>query len=141
MTAPELTLKNIQETPKVREVRVSDFLTTEQKESVIQKRATAKSRLVRKYDAVDAYVAEIIARFGYDVYKAWKIGEIDEDKMMRMVYAERAREKRLLIPIETLIVAANAGANNPTKNKSTPKSLKMAIKELNKEVKRGNENG
>lgn len=141
MTAPELTLKNIQETPKVREVRVSDFLTTEQKESVIQKRATAKSKKARKYDAVDAYISEIIARFGYDAYKAWKLGEISEDLMVRMIYAERAREKRLIVPLETIIVASNAGANNPTKNKSTPKSLKAAIAELKSEVRRANENG
>ena len=140
MTAPELTLKKIQERTKIREVRVSDFLTTEQKAEVIHKRATAKSKKSRKYDAVDAYVAEIIARFGFETYKAWLCGEIDEDKMARLIYAERAREKRLLLPIETLIVAANAGANNPTKH-GAPKSLKMATREVKAEAKRGQENG
>lgn len=137
MTAPLLTLKEAQKTAQTKVSRVSDFLTTEEKEERIQTKLAAKPHK-KAYTAVDAYVAEIIARFGYDAYKAWLEGEIEEDKMSRLVLAERAREKRLLTPLESIIIGAVAGANQPTKNRSTPKGLKMAIKVLKEETEKAN---
>ncbi len=137
MTMPELTLNKVKEKAQTKTFRASDFLTDEEKEQRVKAKATAK-RAEKLYTAVDSYIAEIIARFGYDAYRAWLSGEISEDKMYRLVLAERSREKRLLFPIENLIVASVAGANQPTKNGSTPKSLKVAIKMLKEEQEKAN---
>lgn len=136
MTVPEMTLNEVKKTletrkeNKVKTFRASDFLTQEQVEEVHKANIKGKKR---KFNAVDAYIAEIIARFGFDTYNAWKNGVISEDNMLRYVEAERARDIQQLLPLETLVVASMAGANNPTKGGSAPKSLKMAMKILKRE--------
>lgn len=131
MTAPELKLNNIKKDVKVRNFRASDFLTDEQMEEVHE--SNIKGKKSSGFDAVDAYIAEIIARFGYDTYVAWKFGEIGELQMAKYIEAERAREARSRLMIENVIVASVAGANNPTKGGHMPKSLKTAIKMIKKE--------
>lgn len=131
MTKPEITLKKAQETAKKREFRASDFLTQEQMDEVHL--SNAKGKKNNKYDVIDAYVAEILARFGYDAYVAWKFDEIGQEQMVKYIEAERAREARNRLAIENIIVASVAGANQPTKNGHTPKSLKAAIKMLKHE--------
>lgn len=133
MTVPELTLENVRKIAKVETFRASDFLTKEEQEEV--KFSNLKGKSLPKYDKVDAYIAEIIARFGYDAYIAWKAGDITEETMIRLVEAERAREARNRLQIESIIVASMAGANNPTKSGGLPKSLKNAIKMLKSEQK------
>lgn len=133
MTVPELTLENVRKTAMVKTFRASDFLTKEEQEEV--KFSNLKGKSLPKYDKVDAYIAEIIARFGYDAYIAWKAGDITEETMIRLVEAERAREARNRLQIESIIVASMAGANNPTKSGGLPKSLKNAIKMLKSEQK------
>lgn len=138
MTTPELTLNEIKKTakPVVRTVRVSDFLTSKQKANIYrareEKAATAK---IRGYDAVDAYSAEILGRFGYEAWQAWQCGQIPQEKMAKLILAERARDKQLLLGLEGLILAVGAGANRPTKSGHAPKSLKNAIKILKNEQK------
>lgn len=117
---PELTLNNVK--AKVREHRASDFLTKEQVEEV--KRANFKSVRKTKFDKIDAYIAEIIARFGYETYRAWKAGDIDEKTMVRYIEAERAREAQNRLRIESIIIACHAH-----------KGLKTAIKMLKNEEK------
>ena len=131
MTKPELTLENVRETAKVKSFRASDFLTDEQIEEV--KEANLKGKKKVGFDKIDAYIAEIIARFGYDTYVAWKFGEISEQNMINYIQAERARDALNRLTIENIIVASVAGANQPTKNGHVPKSLKTAIKLLEKE--------
>lgn len=133
MTAPELKLNNIKEDVKVRNFRASDFLTDEQMEEVHE--SNIKGKKSSGFDAVDAYIAEIIARFGYDTYVAWKFGEIGELQMAKYIEAERAREARGRLMIENVIVASVAGANHPTKGGHMPKSLKAAIKMIKSEEK------
>lgn len=133
MTTPELTLKKAKETAKVKSFRASDFLTDEEVEEVHTSNIKGKKRT--SFDAIDAYIAEIIARFGYDTYVAWKFGEIDEAHMLKYIEAERAREARNRLMIENIIVASVAGANNPTKGGHMPKSLKTALKMLKNENK------
>lgn len=131
MTKPELTLENVRETAKVKSFRASDFLTDEQIEEV--KEANLKGKKRAGFDRIDAYIAEILARFGYEAYVAWKFGEISELQMAKYIEAERARDALNRLTIENIIVASVAGANNPTKNGHVPKSLKTAIKLLEKE--------
>lgn len=129
----ELTLKNVQEkvTEKTKTFRASDFLTTEQVEEV--RKSNAKGKKTARYNAIDAYVAEIIARFGYDTYMAWKCGDISEDSMVKFIEAERAREASKNLALEAIIVSGLAGAQQPTKSGHAPKSLKTAIKILTQE--------
>lgn len=133
MTAPELTLDNARKAAKVKTFRASDFLTKEEMDEVHE--SNIKGKKNENFDVIDAYIAEILARFGYDTYVAWKFGEIDERHMMKYIEAERAREARNRLMVENVIVASVAGANNPTKGGHPPKSLKTAIKMLKHEQK------
>ena len=133
MTKPELSLDIVKQTAKVKVSRASDFLTDEQIEEV--HKSNRKGAKITKYSEVDAYIAEIIARFGYDTYIAWKYGDISEENMLHYIQAERAREARNRLMIENIIVASVAGANQPTKSGNAPKSLKTAVKMLKTEQK------
>lgn len=145
MTAPELTLKKVKESEKIttKVVRVSDFLSNEKKIELRMAQEARSAEKNRKFDEVDAYSAEILARFGYEAWQAWLCGQIKGEKMAKMVLAERARVKRELLGVETMILAVGAGANNPTKAGHPPKSLKNAIKILKSEQKqaKGDMNG
>lgn len=133
MTAPELTLNKVKQNAKVRNFRASDFLTEKELDEVHE--SNLKGKKTKGFDVVDAYIAEIIARFGYDTYVAWKFGEIGEEQMTRYIKAERARDVQNRLMIENIIVASMAGANNPTKGGHMPKSLKAAIKMIKSEEK------
>lgn len=133
MTVPEITLKQAKEAAAVKTFRASDFLTKEELDEVHE--SNAKGKKNTGFDVIDAYIAEILARFGYDTYVAWKFGEIDEKHMAKYIQAERAREARNRLMIENIIVASVAGANNATKGGHPPKSLKAAIKMLKNEQK------
>lgn len=135
MTAPELTLKNVKESAKVTTQvhRVSDFLSNEQKIKLKLAQESRSAAKRRGFDEIDALSGEILGRFGYDTWMAWQNGQIRADKMLKMVLAERARAKRELLGLESIILASVAGANNPTKGGRVPKSLKNAIKILKSE--------
>ena len=129
--AHELTLDNVK--AKVREHRASDFLSEEQQEEV--KKSNIKGKKSAKFNEIDAYISEILARFGYDTYMAWKNGDIDEGAMAKYIMAERSREARNRLRLENIVVASVYGANHPTKQGHAPKSLKTAIKMLKSEEK------
>lgn len=135
MTAPELTLNKVKEDAKsiTRVRRVSDFLSNEKKVELKMAQEARSAQKRRGFDEIDAYSGEILARFGYDAWQAWQNGQIKAEKMLKMVLAERARTKRELLGLESIILAVGAGANNPTKDGHTPKSLKNAIKILKSE--------
>lgn len=134
MTMPDLTLDNVKKiAEKKREYRASDFLTAEQVEEV--HKSNIKGKKSNSFDSIDAYIAEIIARFGYDTFVAWKFGEISEIQMAKYIEAERARDARKNLGLENLILAAVAGANNPTKGGHMPRSLRMAMQILKREEK------
>ena len=109
--------------------RPSDFISKEQKQKLELARAKGQKQHVN-FDTVDAYSAEIVSRFGYDVYKAFNSGEISMKKMAAWISAERVREKTKMLSALNTIVAAVAGSNNPDKNGRAPKSLKAATKNL-----------
>lgn len=136
MTAPEISLDNAKKiASSKRNFRASDFLTEDEQKEVKKNNAKGKKEL---FNVVDAYAAEILARFGYETYMAWKAGEISNDKIQRFILAERARDSQKLFPLENIIVASMAGANNPTRGGHAPKSLQMAIKILKQEQERAN---
>lgn len=133
MTTSDLTLKQVQETARIKTSRVSDFLTDEEIKEV--KESNLKGRKNNTFNEVDSYIAEIIARFGYDTYVAWKFGEISETNMVKYIEAERARETKNRLRLEQIIVASVSGANHHNKSGHAPKSLRMAIKMLKNEEK------
>jgi hypothetical protein len=137
MTAPELTLKQVKKSEKVttRTVRVSDFLSNEIRIELRMAQEARSAEKRRGFYEIDAYSAEILGRFGYHAWLAWQTGQIKGEKMAKMVLAERARAKRELLGVETMILAVGAGANNPTKAGHAPKSLRNAIKILKDEQK------
>ena len=137
MTAPELTLQQVKKSEKVttRTVRVSDFLSNEKRIELRMAQEARSAEKRRGFDEIDAYSAEILGRFGYHAWLAWQTGQIKGEKMAKMVLAERARAKRELLGVETMILAVGAGANNPTKAGHAPKSLRNAIKILKDEQK------
>lgn len=132
---PELTLNDIRNLPKVKVFQASELLTKEQKAKRAQKRQV-RPRKRRPFDDVDAYIAEIIARFGYETYRAWKRDEIDDVKMNRLILAERARERQNWLPIEVLLQnLIHSGIPVLMMKKPNPKGGKRVQKILKDEVK------
>lgn len=138
MTAPELTLKNIRKSPRLnpepKTYRVSDFLTNEQKEAR-KKRKKQHKKNKRKFDEVDSRVAEIIARFGYDVYEKWNNWEIEDERMERLLCAERAREKAYILPLESIVAHLVKDCIRRHKKEKKPKGPQEAAKIINVEMK------
>lgn len=132
---PKLTLNQIKRSPKLgRQARASDFLTKEEQAKLRQVNARGK-RGRRRFNDVDAYIAEMIARFGYDFYQRWNNGEIEQKKVDAYMQAERARERGQWLPIEGLIRAIVQGRvptykpKHPSKiGKQVPKIIKAEIK-------------
>ena len=109
-----LTLKNIRKSSKLgagpkQAVRLSDLLTEAEREQYVHKNKKVKET-TRPYDGVDAFVAEMIARFGYAVYQDWNAGELSAEKINKWIMAEHARDKQKILNFEALILAAVAGA-------------------------------
>lgn len=129
MRKHELTLAKVKESPKIGEhvVRASDFLTEEQIEELHRVNREGK-KVERTFDEVDAFAAEILARFGWETYKAWQKGEFSHEKALRFIAAERARTTAEGLPVQITILNAMAGANHPTKHKSAPKTLKQGVR-------------
>lgn len=134
MTTPEITLEKARESITERKHRVSDFLTAKEIEEVHE--SNQRGKKAPAFDNVDSYIAEIIARFGFETYMAWKEGEIEEGQMIKYILAERAREARNRLVIERIIVSSLAGANHPGKGGKIPKTLKTAFKLLKEEEKK-----
>ena len=126
MTAPELSLEKVKQKATEKTFRASDFLTAKQMEEVHI--SNAKGKKQNTYDKVDAYIAEIIARFGYQTYEAWKCGNITEEHMVHYIEAERDRERRRDLELEGVLVMAVLGANNPDEHGHLPSSIKKAVK-------------
>lgn len=115
--------------------RASDFLSDEEQAELeeVNLRGKKDSRI---YDSVDAFEAELLARFGWEAFQAWLKGDFGMEQAAKFMAAERAREKRALEPLASIILAANAGANNGDKNGHAPKSLRIAqdlVKQIHKQ--------
>lgn len=137
MMAAENTLKSIKNSPKLAEqhFRPSDFLTKQQQDELHEANARGRT-IVRPYDEIDAFAAEILARFGWQTYRAWQTGEFSHEKALRFIAAERARDAARSFEIEQVIYSATLGANNPTKGGKLPKSAKKTAEILNEHLKR-----
>lgn len=138
MTAHGISLADARKELGTKEVtfRASDFLSDEQQEQLAQANAKG-AKTIKPYDEIDAFSAEVLARFGYDTWQAWQGGKISTHQMLRYIAAERARETRNILPLEAIMMLSMAGANHPGKNGKPPKSLASAQKILQNEQKKG----
>lgn len=133
-----LTLGDIKRSPKLRKnsvVQLSDLMTPEEK----AKRAQAKAKITkkrRKFDEIDAYSAEILARFGYSVWKDWNAGMFPNDKMRRFILAERARDERQMLDLEAVIIAMVGACIRRNKGEQAPQGPKRAQEIINDKIKR-----
>lgn len=136
MKKHELTLEKV--TAKVptegRVYRASDFLTKDEIDKLHAVNARGK-QITRKFDDIDAFCAELLARFGWEAYQAWIRGDFSHEKAQRFILAERAREIGKTIPMQATLVNAVAGANNPDRHKHAPATLKQAIKQIKQQQK------
>lgn len=145
MTKPEtFTLKDARNSSKLggRTFRASDFLSGEEKAELRRNNAIGKKSR-RIYGKVDAFIAELIARFGYDTYKAWNSGELGEAQIAKMLAAERAREKSQLLELEAIIISMVGACVRREKGQPQPKGPKTAVKVYKQVAKmaRGELNG
>lgn len=139
MRKSDNTLKGIRKglskpSPEGGSYRVSDFLSKKK----MQELRTANYEGRKKkalFGAVDALGAEICARFGYDVYLAWNAGEIDSEKVYRWLYAERAREAKNRIALESVVANMVGACIRVEKGKPKPKGPAVVKKILQSEFK------
>lgn len=115
MRGAELTLEKVKESPKampVREFRLSDFVANEKVEELHERNAKGSAR-AKLFDAVDSYVARIMAYFGYNAYLDWKAGIIPDYRMRRLVEAYRASQYEMFTNLEAVVLATGiAGATS-----------------------------
>lgn len=131
MKAPEKTLNNIKKTltDGRDEYRVSDFVSREEVEQ-LHKNNLKRAKTKENYDPIDAMEAEIVARFGYEVYKDWQSGELDNTRVVRWILAERARDAQGRVMIESVI------ANGFSACYQTKKGGRSANRGISKIIKR-----
>lgn len=127
------TLSTIKKSPKLQPkvVRLSDLVSKEELVQLKPKRPKKK----RSYDDIDAFVAEIIARFGYDVYQKWNTEEIETKTLQKWLLAERARDRAQLIPLEGIIMHMVSACIKRHKKERAPKGPKEAQKIISAEIK------
>jgi len=130
MTPSQPTLESIRKSPKLakKPVGVADFVSAEELEDFREVVAEGK-KTKKMFDSVDALCAEILARFGLEVYERWNAGdeEFSTEKMARFINAERARDKARLLTLENLIVAGSTV--------SIAKKPKQAVRAMEKALK------
>lgn len=137
MTAEKTTLKSIKSSPKMAEqhYRPSDFLSQSDIDELHEANARG-GKISKPYDEIDAFEAEILARFGWQTYQAYLSGEADIEQLAKYIAAERARDAQNRYNLECIIVSSVAGANRPRKHGGAPQSLKKAIDIVKAEYKR-----
>lgn len=113
---------------------MSDFLTDDEKQKKLEHKVKRKPKK-RKFTLTDAIIAEIIGRFGYDFYKDWNSGLLDEEMVYRMLYAERAREAEARLKIETVICHLVKDCIRRSKKDKKPTGPKEAAKIIKLETK------
>ena len=104
----------------------------------IQAQKSAAERNEKKqrlFDEVDAFTAEIVARFGYEVYQKWNQGEIEQVKIEKWIYAERARDKASVLNLEAIIMAMVGSCIKREPKQPKPKGPGIANKIYQQETK------
>lgn len=140
MRTAELTLDVVKHTSeklggRKRRYRLSDFASQDEIAELEAVNLRGKERKRLEFDAVDRYCAEILARFGYEAYKAWLSGEIEMERMARWLEAERCREEGVFLGLESTLTAAISSCAQ------SKKGLRVANKLINKQQRVANRGG
>lgn len=136
MAREKITLEKAREElakKQVKTFRVSDFVSEDEKNEIKTKSYNKKPEK-STFSAVDAYIAEILARFGFQTYQVWKAGDISEREMLAYINAERARDAQNRLALEAVIISSLAGAQQPRKSGSKP-PIKTAVQIFKNEQK------
>ena len=137
----DLTLDAVRKSPKVaseasgKMTRLTDFMTKDEKELLWHSNHVGKVKK-KQFDEIDAYMAEIMARFGYDAYLAWQKGDITTKRMNTLLAAERARDVESRLSLEMLINILVRDCIKWNKGEKKPKGPKLASKIIRDNVKR-----
>ncbi len=135
MTLSQLKQKAEGHAQKKRVLTIADFLPQAEVEAQRRAAAAHEQRAKSSFDEVDAFCAEIIARFGYETYAKWNYGEISTDKMRRFLEAERSREYTALTQLEMVILSAVSATVHRFKGQPKPKGLGNAAKLIKENFK------
>lgn len=121
-----LTLERVRNSKLKKKVfQASDFLTKE--EQLKLKRANFEGKKKqRRYNDIDAYIAEMIGRFGYEFYKDWKSGLIKTDQVNKYIAAERARDKSNVLALEAIVISMVGACIKREKKQPKPRGPKIA---------------
>lgn len=139
MRTADLTLdvvkrEKLANSPVKRSYRLSDFVSSDEMAELEAANILGKPRKSVDFDVIDAVVGEVIARFGWDTYKAWLSGEIEHNKMMRLLEAERCREKGMFLGLESALIAAISSCAQGKKGLRVAQKI---VKRQQKEANRG----
>lgn len=140
-SAEKLTLDTVKKSPKVTSgassttTRLTDFMTKDERAFLHHVNAVGKIKR-KQFDQVDAYMAEIIGRFGYDAYLAWNRGDITTKRMNALLAAERAREVESRLSLEIIVKAMVQSCIKLHKGEKRPKGPKFVEKIIRDEIKR-----
>lgn len=136
---PEITLEEARAKikPKKTTFQASDLIDKDRLRELREKaKKSAQDRNKKKlFDKWDAYSAEIVARFGYDVYQKWNEGEIEIAQMDKWLNAERARDKGQLLNLEAIIIALVSSCVKYYKGEKKPTGPSEARKIYQEEAK------
>lgn len=122
----KLTLERVRNSKLKKKVfQASDFLTKE--EMIKLKKANFEGKKKqRRYNEIDAYVAEIIGRFGYEFYKDWKSGIIKTEQVNKYIAAERARDKSNFLALEAIVISMVGACVKREHKQPKPRGPKIA---------------
>lgn len=127
------TLAEIRKSPNVgRTFTVSDFASEGEMEQLKNARKTAQKPL---YDVAEAVSAEILARFGFDAWRAWQEGRIEYEYMLRLLSAERVRENQRMADLEAFMFVLATSSYKQYKGERKPKGFDVARDLLREKMK------
>lgn len=135
--ALDLTLDNVKQSAKLAGGRVyqaSDFMTKEEQLELQKRHYTARSSRPKRFDQVDALAAEILARFGWEAYKAWQREELATERVVAYLLAERARERANKVNLEAILLSMIGACVQKPKNGGIPRGVRNAYRIYKEEV-------
>lgn len=134
---PAITLSQAKaKLPPKKDVQASDLIDPDRLAKLrLKAQESAARRKKRLFDEVDAFTAEIVARFGYEVYQRWNQGEIEQEQIEKWIYAERARDKANVLNLEAIIMAMVGSCIKREPKQPKPKGPGIANKIYQQESK------
>lgn len=115
-------------------ITVADVTTADERRTMAERRREVTLKR-RKFNDFDSLTAEMIARFGYQTYLAWKSNQISTEQMTKWLYAERAREALAESRLHGTIMALVGDCIRWSGKGEKPNGKRIAAKILNGIIK------